>query len=48
MSKIHKTEQGLPKLKRIRRELYAAVSTTENVKKIRAIEKQIARHEAQS
>lgn len=39
-------EPGLEELKQIRRDLYAAKSTDDNVKKIKAIEAQILRREA--
>jgi hypothetical protein len=44
----HPNEPSIEDLKRIRQDLYGEQSTSENVKKIEAIEKQIARKEAQS
>jgi hypothetical protein len=41
----HPNEPDLETLREIRRDLYAAPSTDENVKRIKAIEKQIARKE---
>ena len=41
----HPNEPTLDELKAIRSKLYTAESTDENVKKIEAIEKQIARRE---
>lgn len=41
----HPNEPELSELKDIRRALYAAESTDENLKKIKAIELQIARRE---
>ena len=44
-SLIHPQEPSLSELRKIRKELYSAESTNENMKKIEAIEAQIARHE---
>ena len=44
----HPCEPGLEALKEIRKELYTAVSTEENVKKIKAIEIQIDRIEKET
>ena len=43
---IYANEPQLQQLKDMRKSLYASESTNENVKKIKAIEAQIARHEA--
>ena len=43
----HPNEPELRELKRIRKKLFKAESTDENVKKIRAIENQITRREAE-
>lgn len=45
MVKIHSCEPSLEELKKIRASLFSQESTNENVKKIKAIEKQITRHE---
>lgn len=42
---IHPGEPNLETLMNIRKELFTAESTSENVKKIKAIDFQIARHE---
>ena len=42
---MHKNEPSMEELKRLRRELYTAESTDENVKKIEALEHQISRRE---
>lgn len=44
---MHPNEPPMKELKHIRRKLYAAPSTEENGKKIKAIEAQIARREAE-
>lgn len=46
MSDIHPCEPNLGELKKIRQDLYGLESTELNVKKIKAIESQIARHES--
>jgi len=45
---MHPNECVGGELKRIRRELYAAPSTNDNLRKIKAIESQIKRHEAEA
>ena len=42
---MHKCEPTLEELKRIQKELFAAESTDMNLKKLKALEVQIARHE---
>ena len=46
MTTIHPNELPLEKLKEIRTQLFSEESTDENVQKLKAIEKQIGRHEA--
>ena len=46
MCRIHPSEPGLSELKEIRAKLYGNPSTNENMKKLCAIEAQIARREA--
>ena len=43
---IHHCEPSLETLKETRKALFASESTDENIKKIKAIERQITRHEA--
>jgi hypothetical protein len=45
---MHPSEPSMEELKRLRRELYAAESTDENVKKVEAIEHQISRRELET
>jgi len=42
---LHPCEPNLEELKKIRASLYTQESTGENLKKIKAVEKQIERHE---
>jgi len=42
---IHECEPKLEELKKIQKELFIADSTDENMKKIKAIESQIKRHQ---
>ena len=44
---VHPNEPTLEELKTIERELFSASSTDENMAKLNAIQKQIARHEAE-
>ena len=44
---IHPNEPKLAELKEISKELFKADSTDENLKKLKAVESQIARHEAE-
>ena len=45
---IHSSEPNINTLKQIRQDLYSAESTDENLKKIKAVEAQIKRHEAET
>lgn len=45
---MHPNEPSMDELKRLRRELYAAESTDENVKKVETIERQISRRELEA
>jgi hypothetical protein len=46
MTKLHPCEPSLEELKQIQRDLFRAESTDENVARLKAIEHQIARHQA--